>query len=194
MALTADELTAITRVHNSITTAAQVRLAIGAALKAIGNAYPVADQIPDSATRATAKSQLDQSRNYLTAWFKRIYPIGQEDYRNEWEKHRNEVRRAYVTIAGIEGAANYVPRTSNAEILQDAIREGQGTIASVLNTVGQVAGGVAGAAGEGVGGALGGVFKGLGIKGTLHLAVIGAVVLLVVTKGGIIGTVRRLLP
>lgn len=194
MPLTSDELVQITRMHNGVKTAAQVRLAIGAALKSLGNAYPVADQIPDAATRATSKTLLDQSRNYLTGWFKRIYLVGNEDYSTEWAKYRDEVRRAYVVIAGVEGAASYVPRTSNAEILQQAIKEGQGTISTVLDTVGQIAGGVAGAAGEGVGGALGGVFKGLGIKGTLHVAVIGAVVLLVVTKGTIIGKIRGLLP
>src|SRR5687768_9182808 len=191
MPLTSGELTQITREHNGIQTASQVRLAIGAALKSIGMTYPVADRVSDDDTRRSLKNQLDQARVPLENWIRRIYPTGSEDYRTEWQKHREMVRHAYVVIAGVEGAANYVPRTSNWEILREAIREGQGTVAEVLTGAGQLAGGVAGAAGKGAGGLLGGIFSGLGISGTLHIAIIGAVVLLVVTKGSIIGTVRK---
>lgn len=196
MASTNSELPAIVRTLNGVTTAAQARSAIGSASVAIHEAYPVAQRIRDEDRRAAAWNELDQARNGLEGWYSKIVPNGPIDYRSEWDKKRHLVERAYVVVAGVEGAASYTPRTSNWEILRESIKDGMGTVTSVVTgaaeVAGAVVGGAAGAAGKGAGSLLGGLFSGLGVSGTFHLVLIGGAVLLFLKRGTILGRVGGL--
>ena len=188
MASTASELQAITRILNGIETAAQVRMACGEAAKAAGAAYPLLDEIPEgNANTATSlRGQLDSARLALDKFYRSITPRGNESYRNTWlTKGMPLVQRVYVVIAGIEGAAAYVPSTSNWEILFDAV-------ADAPKLVGQAVGATAAAVGSAAGSAAGGILGGLGISGIVSVALVAGVVLLVVTKGSIIGRVGAL--
>jgi hypothetical protein len=194
---TESELRSIVSTLNQVRTAGQVRAAIGSALVAIHEAYDVADMIDDASRRRAAINELDQARIGLERWYGKIIPTGAADYRAEWSKYRNLVERAYITIAGVEGTAGYRPRTSNWEILRESVKEGTGTVTDVVtgaaDLAGKVVGGAAGAAGKGAGNLLGGLFSGLGFSGTLHLVVIGALVLLFLNRGTVIGRVSGLL-
>lgn len=197
MPSTESQLRAIVDTLNKVQNAAQTRSAIGAALVALHHTYPIAESIGDDRLRQSARAELDGRRLALERWYRQIVPTGLEDFRSEWSKHRRLVEGAYITISGVEGMAGYTPRTSHWEILRESVNEGLGTVTSVVTgaaeTAGLVVGGVAGAAGKGAGTLLGGLFSGLGVSGVLHLAVIGAVVLLVVNRGTVLGKVGGLI-
>lgn len=180
MPSTESQLQSIARTLSQVVTTGQARAAIGACLKAISPAFEVAEKIGDSRTRASLKGELETKRIALHDWYRTIPGRGDEDFRRDWQLGRHRVDAAYNVIAAIEGAAGYVPRTSNWEILSDAI-------AGAPAVFGQAVGTVAGEAGKASGQALGGLLAGLGVSGSLHLVVIGLVVAVVLTRGTIIG-------
>jgi hypothetical protein len=191
MASTEAQLPSIVRTLNTITTAGQTRSAIGAALVALHEGYAVAKMIDDDKRRAAAENELNQARIALERWIRLIVPTGPQPFQQEWQKNRHLVERAYIVIAGVEGAAEYTPRTSNWEILRESVKEGMGTVTTVIKeaaaTAGEVVGAAAGAAGKGAGSLLGGLFSGLGASGLIHLVLIGAVVLVVVKRTTVLG-------
>lgn len=187
MSRTLDELSSINRVLDKVETAAQARIAIGEGLNALGRAYQLVGKVPTELGVPILgdhyRFQLDRARVNLETWFNQIQGRGAEDYRADWKLNRWKLDKAYVEIAGIEGAAEYVPRTSNLEILAQALREAPGlfgeTVGNVLQEVGKAAGKVAA-----------GAAKGLGWQGSIWAVVIIAVVLVVVTQGGILSVLR----
>jgi hypothetical protein len=182
MATTTAELTRIAEALNTVQSAAQVRAAIGAALNALHAAYDVAGRIDNDQVRRNVTNELTIARQALELWFSKIVPRGGEDYRNEWYGNRNLVDRAYVVIAGAEGAAEWVPRTSNWEILWTSIKEAPKVFA-------QAAGDVAGTA---AGSVAGGLLGGLGLSGIFWVAIAGLVVLAIVKRGTILGKIGGL--
>lgn len=181
---TADEMGQITRTLNAVATAAQVRMAIGAALRAASPAYVLADdEISNDTIREQLKQRLDRARLPLEEFNRGIVPTGAQDYRQPWQaRGRQLVLNVYHAIAAIEGAADYKPRTSNWEILSDAI-------ADAPRVFGQAVGSAAAGVGSAAGKAAGGIFGGLGLGGTLSAALVVAVILVVITKGTVIGKV-----
>jgi hypothetical protein len=188
MASTESELPSIVRTLNQVTTAAQARSAIGAASVALHNAYPVARMIADDDLERGAWNELDQARMALELWYSKIVPNGPVDFRDEWAKKRHLVEKAYVVVSGVEGTAGYKPRTSNWEILRESVKEGMGTVTSVVTgaaeVAGAVVGGAAGAAGKGAGSLLGGLFGGLGLSGTFYVVLFGGLAFLIWSKAG----------
>jgi hypothetical protein len=183
---TSQELTDIVRALNKVQSAGQVRVAIGAALNAIGATYPVLDRIADDDTSESLRGELDSARVNLERWIKMIYPVGGEDYRSEWAKGRNLVEKAYVVIAGVEGAASYKPRTSFLSILAQSISEAP-------KVFGEGLGAVVGAVGEAAGKAAAGVATGLGLSGWIFVIVAAVVALAYVKRVSILGRVGRVI-
>lgn len=181
---TIDDIAAITRALNRVTTAGQARQAIGLTTTAISRTYKVADMLP-SDRRAIAKRTLDGARQPLEAWYRAIEQVSAAaPFANDWSAKRRLVERAYIEIAGIEGEANHVPATSNLDILLTSLKEAP-------KVFGQAVGSVAKEVGATAGSVAGGVFKGLGFGGTLGLLVVVAVVVLVLTRGTVLGLLFR---
>jgi hypothetical protein len=181
---TIDDIAAITRALNGVTTAGQARAAIGRTSEAISRAYKVADMLP-SDRRTIAKRTLDGVRQPLDSWYREIANVSASaPFANDWAAKRRLIERAYIEIAGIEGEANYVPATSNLDILLTSIKEAP-------KVFGQAVGSVAKEVGATAGSVAGGVFKGLGFGGTLGLLVVVAVVVLVLTRGTVLGLLFR---
>jgi hypothetical protein len=177
---TIDDIAAITRTLNRVTTAGQARQAIGLASEAISRTYKVADMLP-SDRRAIARRTLDGARTPLEAWYRDIAQVSYAaPFVNDWSAKRRLVERAYIEIAGIEGEAHYVPATSNLDILLTSLKEAP-------KVFGQAVGATVKEVGAGAGSLVGGIFSGLGIGGTLGLLVVVAVVVLVVTRGSVLG-------
>lgn len=182
---TVDELQTITRHLNTVKTAGQARAAIGAATTAISPAYKLAEQLPDDRERAT-KNELNIARGQLESWYRQIATMsGSAPYEAGWATNRHKVFTAYSVIAGIEGEASYKPVTSNASILLTSIREAPGVFGEAVGTVAKQVGKTAG-------NVAGGVFSGLGVTGTIGLVVVLAVVVMVITRGTVIGRVMSL--
>jgi hypothetical protein len=179
---TTDELPAIARALNGVSSAGQVRAAVGAALNAIHAAYDHVGDISSGDLRASATRELDNARLALEGWYPQIAGDDGADYTNDWGTHRQLVDRAYVAIAGVEGAASYVPTTSNLSILLQSISEAPSVFGKALGSVAKELGAVAGEAGAGV-------LGGLGVKGVIFLALGIVVVLAVLNRGTIIGKV-----
>lgn len=182
---TENELIDIQRALNKVQSAAQVRIAIGAALNALGATYPALERISNDDLERSMRGQMDSAGNNLNRWLKQIFPTGSEDYRAEWQKGRHLVDTAYVVIAGVEGAANWKPRTSFWSILLTSLEEAP-------KVFGEGVGSVVGAAGKAAGQAAAGVGLGLGLSGWIFVIVVGLVVLTYVNRGTVIGRVGRL--
>jgi hypothetical protein len=196
MPSTESQLSAINKTLESVTTAGQARAAIGSALVAIHDAYSIAERIDDDDRRRASWNELDQARIALERWYAKIVPTGGADFRQEWSKYKHLVKAAYGVVSGVEGAADWVPRTSNWEILRESVKEGMGTVTDVVKgaaeLAGEVVGGAAGAAGKGAGSLLGGLFSGLGLSGTFYLVLIGAGVLIYFNRATVLGKVGGL--
>jgi len=174
------EITAIARALNGVKTAGSARAAAGAAAKAAKATYPVLERLSKDRAAAGRKA-LDLANANLTAWYKRIEQVSYAAaIDNEWTKGRPLVLQVYQAIAGIEGEANYVPQTSNADILLLSLKEAPGIVGAAVGEVTKEAGKVAG-------NAVGGIFSGLGISGTLTLVVILAAVVLFLKRGTLLG-------
>ncbi len=140
-------------------TAGQVRSAIGAALVAIGKAYPLVNRV-NSDVAGSLHRELESVRKPLEQWYAQLQKTpGGWSVAREWSQKRRLVDRAYHTVAGVEAAADWTPTTSNWTILADSIAEAPGV---ALQTAGKAVGAVAKEAGNAAGGLLGGVFSGLG--------------------------------
>jgi hypothetical protein len=196
---TTEDLTRIAETLNSVETGHAARMAVGETANAVSRTYPVLEQIFDLDTRYSLRHELDAVRVNLDNYFPLIRADGQQDYRDEWRQPPwgfELCKRAYVVIAGIEGAAGYRPSTSNLSLLLDALEDAPRLfteqLGRALGKVAEVAGEVAAEAGAGVGRALGGLGKGLGLSGALTVIIVVAVVAFVVTKGGIVAQVRAL--
>ena len=187
MSRTTDELPGIVRTLSTVQTMGQARIAIGTALKALGEAYKLLDRVPTEfgvpVLGDRYRHSLDIARTNLEAWIGQIAGIGAEDYRADWALKRWKVEKAYVEIAGVEGAAEYTPRTSNLEILMQALREAPALFGEELGNILEQVGNAAGNLGKGIA-------SGLGWKGTAWAVVIVAVGLVVVTNGQILTTVK----
>lgn len=176
---TTDELASIVRGLNKVESAAQARAAMGAALRALSKAYELLPRL-ERDLRGRSQRELDGARTDLELAYRTAKAPDRTSVRNDWGKLRLKVQRAYVVIAGVEGAASYIPRTSNLDILVTSIAEAPGVFA---DKVGQAAGTVTNKAGEAAGGVLKGLGKGIGLSGLL---LVGALVLvLVVVKKGL---------
>lgn len=181
---TIDTLAGIARALNRVETAGQTRAAIGAALNALGNAYKLLADL-NSTIAESSRRELDTARMALEEWYRRIESVPTATpYKGELAKHRKLIERAYVIVAGVEGAANWVPRTQWVDVLEEIVRE-------TGSKIGEVAGKAARAAGEAAGAAAGGAVSGLGWKGVAMLAGALIVVLFVLKRGTLLG---RLLP
>lgn len=178
---TTEEFTAIVRALNGVVSAGQARAAIGATLNAAGATYKILPRLPDDRERA-GRGELDSSRVSLEAYYDGIKSVSaQAELRESFQSRgRKLVERVYIVIGGIEAEASYKPQTSNLAILTSAI-------AGAPAVLGQAVGAVTREAGQVVGNAAGGILSGLGISGTLTLVVVGAVVLLVISRGTILG-------
>lgn len=180
---TIDELGGITRSLNAVKTAGAARVAVGQALIALGKTYPLTAGFPDDRAQS-ARRELDSCRTALESWFKTIPTTAGATYVNEWAKKRSLVERAYVVIAGVEGQASYVPRTSHLEILTQSLAEAKANIQDAV-------GAVTDTAGRAAGGLLGGALSGIGF-GPLVLVGIVIVVVLALRKnvlGSVLGKV-----
>lgn len=183
---TTEEFTQIVRALNGVNTAGQTRAAIGAALVALSPAYKLLDRLPDDRARA-GKGELDTARTALEGWYRSIEKVaGAAPFKNDFRAKRKLIERAYIVVGGIEGEAGHVPQTSNLAILSKSISEAPQVFGKAVAEVANTAGNVAGSA-------VGGVLGGLGLSGTVTLLVVGAVVLLVFTKGTILGRVLKML-
>jgi hypothetical protein len=111
---------------------------------------------------------------------------GEAPYKADFSAKRRLIEKAYIDIAGIEGEANYKPSTSNLDILLTSLREAPKVFGEAVGTVAKELGGAAGSL-------AGGIVKGLGFGGMFGLLLVVAVIVLVVTKGTIIGRVARLI-
>lgn len=188
MATDAD-FSAIVKVLNGVRSAGQARAAAGAALNAVHKTYPLLDRLTADRARA-GRTELDAARTDLQLWYDSIKAMSAAAaVDNVWATSgRRKVERCYLAIAGVEGTANYVPQTSNLQILGEAIAAAPKVFVSA---VGQAAGAVAKEAGSVVGEAAGGIFSGLGVSGTITLVVIGLVVLAVLKRGSLLGLLGK---
>lgn len=179
MARTTDEIANIARTLNGVQTTGQARIVIGRTLEALSAAYELLDEIPTQlgvpVVRERYLNTLNTARANLEDWYPKIPGSGNEDYRTDWARNRWRVEKAYAEIAGVEGAADYVPRTSNWEILSQALKEAPGvfgeTVGDVLNKAAETAGKVGA-----------GLAKGLGGWGWAGIVLV--VVIVVVVMGG----------
>lgn len=181
---TTEEFTAIVRKLGEVSSAGQARAACGAAAAAARAAYDILPRLRDD-LEAASRTELDQ-RNFAVGHFYRTIEkmSAQAEIRETFHagpsSGRKLIEGLYITIGGIEAAANHKPQTSNLQILAASIAEAPAVF-------GQAVGAAAGEVGKVAGGAAGGILAGLGISGTLTLAVVAIVILLVVTRGTILG-------
>jgi hypothetical protein len=203
MPTTTSQLSAITRELNKVESAGQVRVAIGAALTSLHNAYPLLSRVnSDLATRL--RNELDIARQDLERWFVSMpaSSTGGMDYRVTWSQKRALVLKAYTTIAGVEGAAYFEPSTSNLDILAQSLKEAPKVfgkaVGVVAGGVGEGVGAVAGELGKGVGSAVGGLFAGMGFGGTIAVGLVALVVFGFAKRGTLLGAaatqIRKVLP
>lgn len=174
---TIDEIGTISRELNRVSSAGQARAAIGAALRALSAGYPMASSASDADRAARMKRSLDDARIPLERWYGEIKSPADAPYAKDFARRVELVRRAYVTLAGVEAEASYVPQTSNLQILIRSIKEAPTVFA---RGVGEVAKGVGNVAGD----VAGGVVTGLGIGGTATLIGAGLLVLWILKSGG----------
>lgn len=173
---TSEDFTAIVRALNGVTSAGQARAAVGAALIAIHDAYPLLSRLRAERERA-GRSELDQARLALEGFYRKIADTSPNaDVQQTFAANRKLVERGYIVIGGIEAEAGYKPQTSNLQILATSIKEAPAVFTrAVTSTAKDVVKG----AGEVVGSAAGGILSGLGLSGTLTLVVVGLIVVVV---------------
>lgn len=177
------EIKTLARALNGVASAGQAQAACGAASRAWGAAYPLLPQLRDD-LEASLRSQLDEARVAVEDYYDGIKGVSPAaELRESFQQRgRKLIEKVYIVIAGIEGAANHKPQTSNLAILATSIAEAPAVFGAAVGTVTAQAGQV-------VGQTAGGLLSGLGISGTLTLAVVAAVILLVVTRGTILGRI-----
>lgn len=179
MSSTLDELSEINRTLRTVQTSGQARVAVGTALKALSAAYELLPKIPTEfgvpLLAESYKNSLNIARANLEDFYRQIQGQGNEDFRATWALHRWKVEKAYNEIAGVEGAANYVPRTSNWEILRDAIKGAPAVFGEAVGDIIEKAAETAAKVGSGLA-------KGLGAWG--WGAVILVIVVVVFAMGG----------
>lgn len=187
---TIDELPQIVQALNRVTTAAQARVAIGAALNALHDSYDVVSVYLSGSVATFYSSELDAVRMPLEAWNKSIVANGNDDYTATFSAKKNLIFAAYNEVAAVEGASGYQSKTSNLQILLQSITEAPGVfqkgLEDALSAVAKTAGSVAAAAGDAAGMALGGVASGLGL-GWVLIVIAGVCVFVFVKKGGLKG-------
>jgi hypothetical protein len=180
MASTTSELQSIARELNKVRSAAQARGAIRAVLRAISGGYETLDHayVASDEEILKRKNELTQRRVWLEEWYKSILHIPDTwDFTEEWTKHRHFIDQGYNAVAAAEGVANYVPSTSNWQILKTSLLEAPGVFTKAVVTVAKE---TAVVAGDVVGSAAGGILSGLGLFPALLVAA-GVVLYL---KGG----------
>lgn len=170
----------------------QARAAVGEALRALGNAYSLLEDVAGGSSYLTGgftgeeraaelksgANGLDDIRSQLEARFDGI-PASHEPYSFP-ERHLCYL--AYARLVDAEAAAGIASGVSWTDTLIEVIESTPGRVGQY---VGELGAGVGKGAGDIVGGAAGGLLSGLGITGLIALA--GVVLVLVwLSKRGVI--------
>jgi len=159
----AETIAQISRGLNNVRTVAQVKIAIGEALNALGRAYMM------TGINAVGRRALDSARLPLEAFYREVSPVpdqvGGEPTPYVLGSKRLIIERAYVEIAGVGGVIAAKNTVSFVAELKTSASE-------TLKNIGEGLGAVASGAGDAAGTLLGGLLSGLGPVFVLVLAIV----------------------
>jgi hypothetical protein len=175
---TTQRMTQVARSLNAVASVGEERAALASARATLdygGQLVPSlsrwASPTPDEASNdlATLRGAIDGEDRLLSSMAD-TQPLDPDS----WARARRQIERAYIDVAGIEGAAGAAADVDVVAILGDAVANAPKVF---LGVVGDVAGTVLNTAGQAAGAAGKGFFGALGVPGVIALIVIALLVL-----------------